>query len=308
MLNINKKILIILIVLLLSIKFSSALTCPANADTINEFKSVTTQMVFDFLGDKTTLTSEEVSIIYDFYNDNKNNWNSNICTQQVTDILNRYFQITSTPTQKVISLCSSDIDCNDNNRCTVDRCSNPGEISSSCSQNIISSCTSGDGCCPGGCGTIDNDCSIGVCGNNLKETGETCSSCPQDVACAQNEVCSNGQCTTVSCSAGTCNDDNSCTIDSCTNPGTVTSQCNYTNKALNSVCLTNSGSGGICDNSSPKKICLIPICSSSANCNDNNACTLDSCTNPGKYNAACSISSTITSCVNNDGCCPAGCN
>ena len=66
MLDINKKIILILFIFVLSIKISLADTCPSYADTAPEFRSTTTQIILSFLGGKTTLTSQEVSILYDF--------------------------------------------------------------------------------------------------------------------------------------------------------------------------------------------------------------------------------------------------
>ena len=49
-----------------------------------------------------------------------------------------------------------------------------------------------------------------------------------------------------------------------------------------------------------------PACSANTECNDYIACTVDSCKNVGQGNSFCSYD-PIEACVNNDGCCPAGC-
>ncbi len=48
-------------------------------------------------------------------------------------------------------------------------------------------------------------------------------------------------------------------------------------------------------------------CYSDSDCDDGNSCTTDTCNNPGTSSASCSHTQ-ITSCIDNDGCCPAGCN
>jgi|SRR3989344_1996762 len=47
-------------------------------------------------------------------------------------------------------------------------------------------------------------------------------------------------------------------------------------------------------------------CSDNTQCGDNIVCTIDSCKNAGTLGAFCS-NSPVTYCLNNDGCCPAGC-
>lgn len=41
---------------------------------------------------------------------------------------------------------------------------------------------------------LDNTGEIAECGNDIIEDGEDCSSCPEDVRCAENEICSAGAC------------------------------------------------------------------------------------------------------------------
>jgi len=73
--------------------------------------------------------------------------------------------------------CFSDADCDDSDSCTADSCDNVGSCSASCSNEPIVSCTGGDGCCPAGCNANnDSDCDA-VCGNTIKEPGETCDTC-----------------------------------------------------------------------------------------------------------------------------------
>jgi len=72
--------------------------------------------------------------------------------------------------------------------------------------------------------------------------------------------------------------------------------------------------GEICYPSDPNADpwgCVLPIkppeCHSDSDCDDGNSCTTDTCNNPGTSSASCSHTQ-ITSCIDNDGCCPGGCN
>ena len=53
-------------------------------------------------------------------------------------------------------------------------------------------------------------------------------------------------------------------------------------------------------------VCVTPACSSDADCDDGDACTIDTCKYAGTCNATCTHTE-ITECINDDGCCPAGC-
>lgn len=62
------------------------------------------------------------------------------------------------------------------------------------------SCDDGNSCTKNFCSSETNfECVtediLPCCGNNIIEEGETCSSCPQDVKCPENEICSEGKCT-----------------------------------------------------------------------------------------------------------------
>ncbi|MCW1297029.1 MAG: hypothetical protein OH319_05095 [Candidatus Parvarchaeota archaeon] len=80
----------------------------------------------------------------------------------------------------VTPLCTSDLDCVDNNACTLDVCNYPNTCIASCSNIPITTCANGDGCCPVNCNSLsDNDC-LAVCGNGICENGESCDSCAED--------------------------------------------------------------------------------------------------------------------------------
>ena len=94
----------------------------------------------------------------------------------------------------VAPACSASQDCSDQNSATLDTCQNQASCSAACSRTPITSCTSGDAYCPPGCTpALDSDCTA-ACGNGVKETGENCTTCPQDVPCTAGQTCSSGTC------------------------------------------------------------------------------------------------------------------
>jgi hypothetical protein len=61
--------------------------------------------------------------------------------------------------------CSGDPDCNDNDACTIDTCSNGGTCAAVCNYTPIIACSgsTSDGCCPAGCTyETDTDCPVAV--------------------------------------------------------------------------------------------------------------------------------------------------
>ncbi|MCK5642872.1 MAG: hypothetical protein KAJ19_18830, partial [Gammaproteobacteria bacterium] len=63
-----------------------------------------------------------------------------------------------------------------------------------------------------------------VCGNGSCDSGETCSSCSLDCGCISPEICCSSQCVSPP-SCPDCNDQDSCTIDTCTGQGTCYPSC-----------------------------------------------------------------------------------
>lgn len=94
-------------------------------------------------------------------------------------------------------------------------------------------------------------------------------------------------------SAQECDDGNECTTDDC-----VGGKCQHTNVDDNTPC-----TGGICCSGT----CALATCSIDTDCDDSNACTIDTCYNGETCSAYCGHQD-ITECINDDGCCPAGCN
>jgi len=91
-----------------------------------------------------------------------------------------------------------------------------------------------------------------------------------------------------------CNDNNECTNDIC---NVTTGKCINNPVSDNTAC-----TGGICCGGT----CTGATCSVNTDCNDGNSCTIDSCYNGGTCSAYCGYQD-ITQCINDDGCCPSGC-
>ncbi len=145
-----------------------------------------------------------------------------------------------------------------------------------------------------------NQCTNDVCVN----PGETSAYC-QNTALTDDGICTEGICCSGKCAAPSCtdagnecNDGNECTADACNSPGTCSASCSYANAADNATCTS-----GVCCLGT----CRASACSADIDCNDNSACTKDTCRNAGTCSASCSYTS-IQVCINNNGCCPAGCN
>ena len=103
--------------------------------------------------------------------------------------------------------------CDDNNSCTDDELINGGGCAAQCTFTAIITCKKGDGCCPSGCdSTQDDDCSAS-CGNGKLETGEKC-----DKAIVPGQP---GAC------PASCDDGKACTTDTLLNVGTCNAQCQH---------------------------------------------------------------------------------
>ena len=131
--------------------------------------------------------------------------------------------------------CLNNLDCNDNNRTTEDICENPGTIDSLCTNKPISCFVNTD------CG-IDGFINAPLCsdGSVLQDYktfkcnngGTSLSSCSNTVAPKVKEVCDDscqdGACVIINCKSNAdCNDNNLYTKDTCVNPNTPASYCNY---------------------------------------------------------------------------------
>ena len=199
--------------------------------------------------------------------------------------------------------------CDDQISCTTDVLLNGATCAAQCTFTAIKTCTDGDGCCPTGCNSgNDDDCSPG-CGNGVLDQGEKC-----DTAIATGQA---GAC------PASCDDGNACTTDTLLNAGTCNAQCQSAaiqqckdgDNCCPSGCTNNNdkdcsascGNGAVegsekCDTG----IAAGQTGACPTSCSDGDPCTADSLLNPGTCNAQCSFT-PIQQCKNGDGCCPSGC-
>ena len=168
--------------------------------------------------------------------------------------------------------------CEDNNDCTIDTCdsaigncnftANDGYY---CSDN--NACTSGDVCK----GTKCTGTTI-ICNDGNTCTSDSCNQktgcvfiptpnapCDDNDKCSTDEICQQSVC---KAKPVICNDDNTCSKDSC-------------DKATGKCVFQTYNDSYQCDDSDPcttADICLAGQCKGSVNaCNDSNACTVDAC-------------------------------
>ncbi len=222
--------------------------------------------------------------------------------------------------------------CNDFNACTADSCN---AKTGDCVFAPIAGCTgskctiggtdcpkatwceaSSVGTCSGGgvCSSVPTICPLAivpVCGCDGKTYNNACEAAKVGV-----NVASSGACVKPECSqAADCNDNNACTLDSCTagkcvhlatkgcTPCAVVGDCND-----NNACTTETCSEGKCVYAS---LANCKPCASGADCNDNNVCTTDSCTLGKCSNIAikgCTTCAVAGDCNDNNACTSDSCN
>jgi len=189
--------------------------------------------------------------------------------------------------------CQFDSDCDDINTCTQDKC-----VNNKCNYTNLpnnSACDDGafcsiyDKCQNGQCLGSMRDCSsfADVCNNAVcDEANDTCkqvpkangTSCSDGLYCNGNEYCQSGICQ--SGTAVVCNDNNSCTQDTCNE---ATKQCTFTNvqnSGAESWTISGSCSDGQDNDCDGLKDMADPDCrqcQTNSDCNDNNSCTQDTC-------------------------------
>jgi cysteine-rich repeat protein len=155
--------------------------------------------------------------------------------------------------------------CNDNQACTTDALISGNSCQAHCTNTQITAAMNGDGCCPAGATTAnDNDCSA-ACGNGVVDTGETC-----DTAI----LVGTGRCPVA------CTDGMACTRDVLANPGTCTAACTFPaiTMVMNNDGCCPPGGNALTDND-----CL-PRCGNGVKegleqCDDGNMNNTDACTN-----------------------------
>ena len=202
-------------------------------------------------------------------------------------------------------LCMRDEDCDDNLPCTIDECSGDPK---KCSHEQVDECDDDDGCCPEECSALeDEDCrecaSDSDCSDGNDCTEDECidGECEYESvsSCIDNDNCCPSGCTTyndVDCRAcstnADCVDDNNCTMDECydwTCYNTPITMCIDYDDCCPSGCQ-------VYEDYDCRE------CVTGMDCDDGDSCTYDSCS----YYGEC-YHYDITSCSDDDGCCPSGC-
>jgi hypothetical protein len=185
----------------------------------------------------------------------------------------------------------------------------------------VTACVNGDNCCPGGgsgtCNSLnDSDCTP-VCGNGVVEAGEQCdgncpSSCPnigctartlQGTGCQRQCVASgtvacgtngDGCCPTTGCNANKDNDCSPVCGNGVIEPGEL---CELSSGDAGAPQAPDGGVGTICPTICPNIGCTLRVIQGSG-------CQAQCVNAPGGADGG----GTITGCINNDSCCPSGCN
>ena len=198
--------------------------------------------------------------------------------------------------------------CDDGDPCTQDLLLSAGTCSAACVHLPVTAFVAGDGCCPpGGNLEVDADCAA-VCGDGVVEPPvETCdsavpASCPTDCPPEGSCLTSTLRGSSTSCNA-TCV---AVPITACTaGDGCCPAGCTAAN---DSDCTPICGDGAVeageaCDRAITAG--LPGDCPRT--CDDHNACTTDLASGSiGNCTRRCTHAEVVA-CLNDDGCCPAGC-
>jgi hypothetical protein len=174
----------------------------------------------------------------------------------------------------------------------------PAQVDASAGCQLQSCSLTADQCCPGACNADnDVDCAA-VCGNGAVEPGETCdplASCPTD-------------CPTIGCQLRTLQGGGTCAAQ-CVNGATISLCSEGSDNCCPPGCTAANDidCAAVCDNGviEPGEQCD-PLASCPTDC-PQQACNLYTLFSAGTCQAQCVVTSQQTSCVDNDGCCPGGC-
>ena len=208
--------------------------------------------------------------------------------------------------------CPDVTDCDDVDVCTNDSVVGSGSCQAQCLNNPVV-CADGDGCCSPQCNATNDDDCTAVCGNGVVEPsgGELC-----DTGITAG---SPGSCPTA------CDDVEPCTTDNLLAAGTCTAQCDFVtitafvdgdqccpaggNNNVDNDCPEVCGNGAVesgetCDTAIA--VGAAGSCPVAGDCDDSLDCTGDTLVSAGSCDAIC-VNNDILTCIDGDGCCPAGC-
>ena len=267
----------------------------------------------------------------------------NPCTQNTCNPITGECRLTSINEQlpcnigekcKTNTVCSdgtcdgNSIICNDQNTCTSDTCDN----TIGCvfvKLNLVACndddpCTLADMCANGVCNSVKLVCDDGIpCTSDACSLGN-CTYTPQDNTCKDSTPCGSFICDkTKGCIIKslpeTCDDNNPCTTDSCTNEGCshkpFENTCNDNNACtINDSCVSgtcvgenkNCDDGVECTNDScNNNLCIHQTINTA--CDDGKECTLDTCSTSGCNNVASNTLCNDANPCTNDICSTTGC-
>ncbi len=197
--------------------------------------------------------------------------------------------------------------CDDSDACTTDGLAG-SECTTECVHGAITAPQNGDGCCPSGASSAnDDDCAAG-CGNGVVDSSEKC-----DTAITSGS----GSCPVIA----DCDDSQACTVNAVSGTG-CQAECDFSGNVAASLAgadgccpsgatdQTDSDCSALCGNGvkDSGETCDTTATGADAcptSCADSNACTNDSLISGGTCNASCS-NQAITAPTNGDGCCPPG--
>lgn len=160
--------------------------------------------------------------------------------------------------------------CDDMMSCTADTLMNGGSCQAACSNVDITQPMNGDGCCPPGATTANDDDCLPGCGNGVVDSGETCDTAITNGA---------GRCPT------TCTDGMACTSDVLANGGTCTAVCTFppitTPISGDGCCPTGANNN---NDSDCAPVCRNGVVEQGEQCDDGNNIDTDACNNNCRIN------------------------